>query len=129
MLRTPTPLNGALGATKMEDQKSLLRSIGRLDLIEPTQLAGMDDYVEWLDALLQSRSTIYEDNSGHLELVETRQLIDRINGLRIGIQHTRKDNRAVGRNRASCGEVCVEFERHQQERSRCTDVAREALAR
>ena len=85
MLRTSAPLIGALGVTKMEDHDSIVRKIGRLDLMDPAVLRGMDDYARLLDALLHFGSTIYEDENGHLTLLETRQLVGRINGLRIDI--------------------------------------------
>jgi len=69
----------------MKLTKELARKHGLFHLIEPEELDGLDEYTEWLEAILHGPCSIWEEDDGELVLIEIRQLVDRINGLKIEI--------------------------------------------
>lgn len=69
----------------MTPSKQQLREYGAFHLVNPDQLDGIDEWGEWLEALLHKPCSIWEEESGELILLEIRQLVDRVNGLRIEI--------------------------------------------
>jgi hypothetical protein len=69
----------------MKLTKELARKIGFFFLIKPDELDGVEEYAEWLEAILHGPCTIWEKDDGELVLVEIRRLVERVNGLRIEI--------------------------------------------
>ena len=69
----------------MKLTKELARKHGLFHLIEPEELDGLDEYTEWLEAIFHGPCSIWEEDDGELVLIEIRQLVDRINGLKIEI--------------------------------------------
>lgn len=69
----------------MKLSKELARKINHFYLIAPEELDGVDEYAEWLEAILHGPCSIREDEDGELVLIEIRQLVARVNGLKIEI--------------------------------------------
>lgn len=69
----------------MKLTKELARKIRFFHLIDPGELDGVEEYAEWLEAILHGPCSIWEKDNGELVLVEVRQLVERVNGLKIEI--------------------------------------------
>ncbi len=52
------------------------------------ELDGIDEWGEWLEALLHKPCSVWEEESGELILLEVRQLVERVNGFRIEMGST-----------------------------------------
>jgi hypothetical protein len=68
----------------MAVSKQQLKEIGRFHLADPTTLEGTDEWTLWLESILHDDCSIFE-RDGEWFLIETKQLVDRLNGLRIEI--------------------------------------------
>lgn len=53
-------------------------------LVDPDKLDSMDDYAAWLEAILHNACTVWEKD-GEMFLIEIKQLVARVNGLKIEI--------------------------------------------
>ena len=71
--------------TMMKITKELARKINHFYLIDPEELDGLDEYTEWLEAIFHGPCSIWEEDDGELVLIEIRQLVARVNGLKIVI--------------------------------------------
>ncbi|WP_323816408.1 DUF4160 domain-containing protein [Cellvibrio sp. NN19] len=69
----------------MEITKELARKIHRFHLANPNDLAGIEEFTEWLEAILHEPCSVWENEDGSLQLLEIRQLVERLNGLKIEI--------------------------------------------
>jgi Domain of unknown function (DUF4160) len=69
----------------MEISKELARKVHRFHLVNPEDLVGMDEFTEWLEAILHEPCSVWENEDGSLQLLEIRQLVARLNGLKIEI--------------------------------------------
>ena len=69
----------------MSNLKSILKERGRFHLIPPSELDGIQDYAEWLEALLHNSCSIFIDDDGEELLLENKELVARVNGLKIEI--------------------------------------------
>lgn len=58
--------------------------MGRFHLANPNDLDGLQEWTEWLEAMLHGPCSIVELN-GESILVESKQCVDKLNGLRIEI--------------------------------------------
>ncbi|MBV1929382.1 MAG: DUF4160 domain-containing protein [Gammaproteobacteria bacterium] len=66
--------------------KEMAKKIGVLYLIDPEELDGIQEYAEWLESIIHGQCSILEeDDGGELILTEIRQLVARVNGLKIEI--------------------------------------------
>ena len=52
--------------------------------IEPQKLDGLNDYTAWLEAILHNPCSVFENNE-KIFLTEIKQLVERVNGLKIEI--------------------------------------------
>lgn len=52
--------------------------------VEPAELSSFDDFTAWLEAILHNPCSVWEDD-GKLFLLESKQLVARLNGLKIEI--------------------------------------------
>ena len=68
----------------MERSKATLKSTRHFHLIDPSELDGLEDLAHWLEAILHNPCGLWEDD-GEEFLIEVRQLVDRLNGLKIEI--------------------------------------------
>lgn len=69
----------------MNIPKDLARKTGRFHSVSPNDLDGFDDYAEWLEAILHEPCSVWEEDDGQLMLLEIRQLVARINGIKIEV--------------------------------------------
>lgn len=60
------------------------KAIGRFHLVDPSELDSLEEWALWLEALLHNPCSILERN-GELLLLENKQLVERLNGLKIEI--------------------------------------------
>ena len=70
--------------TNMNLPKEIARKRDRFHLVSENELKGLDEYVEWLEAILHKPCSVLEED-GELILIQTKQLIERLNGLKIEI--------------------------------------------
>ncbi len=68
----------------MHIPKQQAREINRFHLANPSDLETFEELVEWLEALLHNPCSIFELN-GELLLIENKQLVARVNGLKIEV--------------------------------------------
>jgi len=64
--------------------KATLKGTPRFHLVEPADLEDVEEWGEWLEAILHNPCSIWEEN-GDLVLIEIRQVVARLNGLKIEI--------------------------------------------
>jgi hypothetical protein len=64
--------------------KDELRGASRFHNVDPDELEGINEWSEYLDAILHGPCSVWEED-GELFLIETKQLVDRINGLKLEI--------------------------------------------
>ena len=64
--------------------KEKLREIGRFHYVNPEELSTFEEYAEWLESILHNPCDVWEED-GEEFLVEIRQLVDRVDGLKIEI--------------------------------------------
>jgi len=64
--------------------KKYARKHDRFHLVSPDELDGIEEYVEQLEAILHKNCYVLEED-GDLILVQAKQLVDRLNGLKIEI--------------------------------------------
>ena len=69
----------------MSIPKSVLKERGRFHLVSPGELDGFEEYAEWLEALLHNSCSIFIDDDGEEILLENKELVARVNGLKIEI--------------------------------------------
>lgn len=68
----------------MSRPKEILRRTALFFLVEPSQLEGLTEAVEWLESLLNGPCEVVT-HDGQDFIVEQRQLIERLEGLKIEI--------------------------------------------
>jgi len=68
----------------MKISKEKLKKTPWFHNIDPSELDGFEEWAEWLEAILHNACMVL-DEGGQLILVEIRQLVARVNGLRIEI--------------------------------------------
>lgn len=68
----------------MKPTKEQHRKFGRFHLVDPDELEGMDEFAEWLEALLHNPCSVWEEDGDEF-LIEIRRLVARVNGLKIQI--------------------------------------------
>lgn len=68
----------------MSRPKEILRCTAVFFLVDPAQLQGLTEAVEWLESLLNGPCEVVA-HDGQDVIVEQRQLIDRLGGLKIEI--------------------------------------------
>jgi hypothetical protein len=61
-----------------------LRQTPWFHLVDPGKLNTLDEYTEWLEAILHNPCEVF-DRDGEVLLIEIKQLVDRLDGLRIEI--------------------------------------------
>jgi hypothetical protein len=61
-----------------------LKEIGRFHLADPSTLEDLEEWALWLEPILHNDCAIFERN-GESFLIETKQLVARLDGLRIEI--------------------------------------------
>ncbi|MCP3674541.1 MAG: DUF4160 domain-containing protein [Gammaproteobacteria bacterium] len=64
--------------------KNELKNTPFFHMVNPDELEGITDYATWLEAILHNPCNVWEEN-GELFLIEIRQLVARVNGLKIEI--------------------------------------------
>ena len=64
--------------------KEQLRGTRWFHAVEPGELEDLSEFAEWLEALLHNSCSIWEED-GESFLIETKQLVARLNGLRIEV--------------------------------------------
>lgn len=69
----------------MKLPKEQARKCGRFRYADPGDLEDLNEYAEWLEAILHEPCSVWEEEDGTLILLEIRQLVARVNGLRIEI--------------------------------------------
>ena len=69
----------------MEITKDLARKIHRFHLVCHDDLVGIEEFTEWLESILHEPCSVWENEDGSLQLLEIRQLVERLNGLKIEI--------------------------------------------
>lgn len=69
----------------MKLSKLEARKFGRFRYADPNDLESLDEYAEWLEALLHEPCSIWEKEDGTLILLEIRQLVAKVNGLKIEV--------------------------------------------
>ncbi len=52
--------------------------------VDPERLKSFEDYAAWLEAILHNPCNVWEEN-GEMFLIEIRQLVTRVNGLKIEV--------------------------------------------
>lgn len=52
--------------------------------VDPSKLSSLDDFAAWLEAILHNPCSVWEED-GECALIEIRQLVDRVYGLRIEV--------------------------------------------
>ena len=60
------------------------RQFYRFHLVDPAELVTFEEWAEWLEALLHNPCSVFE-RDGELVLLEIKQLVARVNGLRIEV--------------------------------------------
>lgn len=68
----------------MDNSKKALKGTQWFHNVNPEDLEGLDEFAEWLEALLHNPCSIWEED-GRSFVVEIRQLVARLDGLRIEI--------------------------------------------
>ena len=68
----------------MNIRKEKLKQTPFFHAVDPEELEGIDEFAQWLEALLHNPCSVWEEN-GELVLLEIRQLVARMNGLKIEI--------------------------------------------
>lgn len=69
----------------MAISKELARQLGVFHLIPPDELINFKEHAEWLEAILHGHCSVFQESNGDLILLETRQLVERIKGVKIEI--------------------------------------------
>ena len=64
--------------------KEKCRKYGMFHMVDPDDLEGIEEYAEWLESILHNPCSVWEED-GEEFLIETRQLVARVNGLNIVI--------------------------------------------
>lgn len=64
--------------------KAQARQSHRFHLVNPEELETFEEWAEWLEALLHNPCSIFERDN-ELILLEIKQLVERINGLKIEV--------------------------------------------
>tara|TARA_R100000908_G_scaffold65358_1_gene54798 strand:- start:32344 stop:32766 length:423 start_codon:yes stop_codon:yes gene_type:complete len=64
--------------------KEFARKHDRFHLVSPDELDGLDEHAERLEAILHKNCYVIEED-GELILIRAKQLVDRLNGLKIEI--------------------------------------------
>ncbi len=64
--------------------KHQAREMNRFHLVNPSELETFEEWAEWLEALLHNPCSIFE-RDGELLLLENKQLVARVNGLKIEV--------------------------------------------
>jgi len=65
-------------------KKAQLMNTRWFHTVDPAELDSFDEWAKWLEALLHNPCSIWEED-GELVLLECKQLVERLNGLRIEI--------------------------------------------
>lgn len=65
--------------------KPILKERGRFHLVSRDELDGIQEYSEWLEALLNTSCSIFIDDDGEEILLENKELVAQVNGLNIEI--------------------------------------------
>jgi len=73
-----------LGDMKASEITNRLRNTAGFYLVDPKTLDTLNDWTEYLDSLLHGPCAVWEEN-GELSLIETRQLVEMVRGMRISI--------------------------------------------
>jgi hypothetical protein len=68
-----------------EMDKDALKKTPFFHLVDPNKLNGIEDYTAWLEAILHNSCSVWEEENGEQFLIEIRQLVQRVNGLKIEI--------------------------------------------
>ena len=69
----------------MAISKNDLKTAGRFDLADPSTLDTFDEWALWLEAILHGPVSIFVRDSGEEVLSHGKQLVERLDGLRITI--------------------------------------------
>lgn len=69
----------------MEMSKEDLKKSPFFHTANPSDLEGIEDWAAWLEAILHNPCSVWEDD-GHEFLIEIRQLVERLDGLKIEIR-------------------------------------------
>lgn len=69
----------------MSIPKNIARKVGRFYGVSPSELECVPEYAEWLEAILHEPCSVWRNEDGELILLEIRQLVNRVNGLKIEI--------------------------------------------
>lgn len=64
----------------MQMTKDKLRETQRFHWVDPSELEGIAEWAEYLDAILCEPCTIWEEDDGELVLLDIKALVDSING-------------------------------------------------
>lgn len=64
--------------------KDVARKFGRFHKVDPAELSGMDEYAEWLSALLYGQCYV-EEHNGKLCIIEKKHLVSNQGGVKIEI--------------------------------------------
>jgi hypothetical protein len=68
----------------MQLSKDVCRELNIFHLVNPLELDDLQEFTEWLEAILHNTCYISEINGAEC-IVEKRQLVDRLNGLKIHV--------------------------------------------
>jgi len=93
-------------------------------LIEPEKLESLDDYATWLEAILHNPCNVWEED-GEMFLIEIKQLVARLNGLKIEIYsdehppphfHVKSQNVSASFDIKSCNILRGKIERRDRKK-------------
>ena len=65
--------------------KEELRGTPWFHNVDPVELEGLQEFAEWLESILHNPCTVWEEDDGRSFLIEIRQLVARVNGLKIEV--------------------------------------------
>ena len=68
----------------MGNSKQDLRGTAWFHTVDPAELCGLDEFVEWLEALLHNPCAIWNGEGGPV-LIEIKQMVARLDGLRVDV--------------------------------------------
>lgn len=69
----------------MSIDKDTLKRIGRFHMADPEEFVNMTDWAEWLESILHNPCSVWEKEDGELVLLEIKQLVERVDGLKMEI--------------------------------------------
>lgn len=69
----------------MDSAKATLKGTRWFHNVNPSELDGLHEHIEWLEAVLHAPCRVWQQEDGTEFLIEIRQLVERVSGLRVEI--------------------------------------------